>query len=166
MGHAWANTKAFAVGLSSLYINVSGRSRVGVVSPMDTDNLIGEIREKLLTVRDTEKGTPVFSNIYTSKDFSGESIRNAPDISFGFDGLHQVAKSVAAGAVGTDMFEDNMDKWGGEHASSDVQRLPGIFFCNRAVEADDPNHVDLGVTALGYLNADVPTDFEGRDLFA
>jgi predicted AlkP superfamily phosphohydrolase/phosphomutase len=166
LGIDWTKTKAYAVGLSSMYLNLSGRERVGIVPPMDADNVINEIKAKLLTVKDTEKGTQTFSSIYTKHNFAGVAIGNAPDISFGFDGLHQVSKSVAAGGVGDVHFEDNMDKWGGEHASSDVARLPGIFFCNQAVEADDPNILDLGVTALGYLGADVPSDFEGKDLFA
>jgi predicted AlkP superfamily phosphohydrolase/phosphomutase len=165
-GIDWAQTKAYAVGLSSMYLNLSGRERFGAVGPAQADNLIAEIKDKLMTVHDDAKGSRVFSNIYTRHNFSGVAIDEAPDISFGFDGLHQVSKSVAAGAVGSELFEDNMDKWSGEHASSDLARLPGIFFCNKSVEADDPNILDLGVTALGYLGADVPSDFEGRDLFA
>jgi predicted AlkP superfamily phosphohydrolase/phosphomutase len=163
-GIDWANTKAYAVGLSSMYLNLSGRERYGSVGPAQAANLIAELKDKLIKVHDDTAGSAVFSNIYTRDNFKGVAIDEAPDISFGFDGLHQVSKSVAAGAVGSELFEDNVDKWSGDHSSSDLARLPGIFFCNQSVEAPDPNIMDLGVTALGYLGADVPSDFEGRDL--
>ncbi len=165
-GIDWDNTKAYSVGLSSMYLNISGRERFGSVGPAQVDNLIAELKEKLAEVKDDQTGTKVFSNIYTRHDYSGEAIAEAPDISFGYDNFHQSSKNAAKGAVGRSNFDDNLDKWSGEHASSDVARLPGILFCSRNVEATDPSILDLGVTALAYLGADVPSDFEGRDLLA
>lgn len=166
LGLDWAKTTAYAVGLSSMYLNVSGRERFGSVGPAQVDNLIAELKDKLLQVKDDQTGGKVFSNIYTRHDFSGVAVAEAPDISFGYDNFHQSSETTRKGAVADTHFSDNNDKWSGEHSSSDVARLPGIFFCSKPVEATDPNILDMGVTALGYLGADVPGDFEGRDLFA
>jgi len=165
-GIDWGKTQAYSVGLSSMYLNLRGRERFGTVDPGSAKNVIAELKDKLLPLKDDATGKRVFSNIYTVADFSGEAVENAPDISFGYDNMYQSSKNAAKGAVGSEWFDMNEDKWSGEHASSDVARLPGILFCNRRIEATDPNIIDLGVTTLGYLNADVPGDFEGRDLFA
>jgi predicted AlkP superfamily phosphohydrolase/phosphomutase len=164
LGVDWAKTKAYSVGLSSLYLNVSGRERFGSVGPTQTDSLIAELKDKLMTVKDDKTGAKVFSNIYTRHDYHGEAMAESPDIVFGYGQYYQSSKGVALGYVGTELFEDNLDKWSGDHASSDRERLPGIFFCNRKVEATDPNIMDLGVMALAYLGVDVPADYEGRDL--
>ncbi len=163
-GIDWAKTKAYSVGLSSLYLNQAGRERYGAVGPGQSDKMIAELKDKLMTVKDDKTGLNVFSKIYTRHGFKGEAIAEAPDIVFGYGQYYQSSKSVAMGAVGAEFFEDNMDKWSGEHAASDRERLPGIFFCNKKIEATDPNIMDLGVIALAYLGADVPADYEGRNL--
>jgi len=165
-GIDWANTKAYSVGLSSLYINQAGRERYGSVGAAQAPNLIAELKEKLLTIIDEKTNAKVYTDIYTRDLMHGEAMAEAPDIVFGYGQYYQSAKSVAMGAVSPDLFEDNVDKWSGEHASSDRARLPGIFFCNHKVEATDPGIMDLGCIALGYLGADIPADYEGRDLFA
>lgn len=164
MGIDWANTKAYSVGLSSLYINQAGRERYGSVGAAQAPNLIKELKDKLLTISDDLTNAKVYTDIYTRDTMHGEAMAEAPDIVFGYGQYYQSAKSVAMGAVTTDLFEDNTDKWSGEHASSDRARLPGIFFCNHKVEATDPNIMDLGCIALGYLGASIPADYEGRNL--
>jgi len=163
-GIEWAKTKAYSVGLSSLYLNLAGRERFGTVGPGQADKVVAELKDKLMTVKDDKTGLNVYSNIYTKADLKGEAMAEAPDIVFGYGQYYQSSKSVAMGAVGSEFFEDNLDKWSGEHAASDRARLPGIFFCNKKVEATDPNILDLGVMALAYLGADVPADYEGRNL--
>lgn len=165
-GIDWANTKAYSVGLSSLYINQAGRERYGSVGAAQASNLIAELKSKLLTITDEKTNAKVYTDIYTRDTLHGEAMAEAPDIIFGYGQYYQSSKSVAMGAVSPDLFEDNVDKWSGEHASSDRARLPGIFFCNHKVEATDPGIMDLGSITLGYLGADIPSDYEGRDLLA
>lgn len=163
-GIDWSKTKAYAIGLSSVYINEQGRESKGIVKPDDVANTIAEIKDKLLEVRDVITGEKVFTNIYTRADYKGEAISEAPDISLGYARYFQSAKSCAKGGLGEGMFDLNKDKWSGEHAAADAAWCPGIFFCNKKVEHDAPNIRDLGITALSYLKKDIPTDFEGDSL--
>ena len=160
----WPRSKAYAIGLSSLYLNIRGREAAGTVPPDEVDALIEEIKEKLLAVTDPETGDAVFSNIYTRHDYSGAAIADAPDISFGYAEAYQSSKGTVRGTAPVELFEDNDDKWSGEHAASDKARLPGILFSNRPLTKDTPDIRDLGITALTYLGADVPGDFEGGTL--
>lgn len=161
-GFDWQKTQAYSIGLSSLYLNMEGRETYGAVNREQSAKVLTELKEKLLAVKDPGTGMNVFSSIYTRDDFSGEAIDEAPDISLGYNQYYQNTKDTAKGAVGESLFEPNMDKWSGEHASSDMARLPGMLFCNKPVEKKLPHIQDLGVTALTYLGKDVPADFEGE----
>lgn len=161
----WANTKAYAIGLSSMYLNLRGREMAGIVDPSEADALIAEIKEKLLAEVDPETGARVFSAIYTRHDYSGAAMADAPDFSFGFAEGYQTSRGTARGIAPPELFEDNEDKWSGEHAASDKARLPGILFTNRPLTHPVPDIRDLGISALAYLGADIPDDFEGTPIF-
>jgi predicted AlkP superfamily phosphohydrolase/phosphomutase len=165
MGIDWSATKAYAIGLSSVYLNIRGRESAGCVAPDDAENLIGEIKDRLLQVKHDKTGDPVLRSVYTRADYSGEAVENAPDFSLGYQRYYQSSKNCAKGAVdNSGLFEINANKWSGEHAASDMAWKPGIFFCNRKIEKDKPDIRDIGVTTLKMLNADAPADYEGDAL--
>ncbi|MCP4645650.1 MAG: hypothetical protein GY851_34715 [bacterium] len=157
----WAKSRAYAIGLSSMYVNVQGREGKGIVPPGEADALIAELKEKLLAVTHPETGDKVFDAIYTRADFSGEAIDAAPDIVFGYAKGYQNTKSTAKGSVPADLFETCKDKWSGEHAASDMASTPGILFANRALTKDSPAIQDLGVTTLAFFGIEPPSDYEG-----
>ena len=163
-GYDWSRTKAYSIGLASVYLNLQGREGQGTVRQSDADALIAEIREKLLAVIDPETGEKVFSAVYTRDDYSGRAKSKAPDLVLGYAEGYQSTKDAAKGSAPADLFESNTDKWAGDHAASDVAQTPGIFFSNRAIASDNPDLVDLGVTALDYLGKEVPRGFEGKSL--
>ncbi len=74
-------------------------------------------------------------------------------------------KASASGAAPKALFHPNADKWSGEHAASDVQFTPGIFFANRPITRE-PDIRDLGVTALDYLGVEPLRGHEGHVLVA
>jgi predicted AlkP superfamily phosphohydrolase/phosphomutase len=164
MGIDWANTQAYSVGLSSMYLNLRGRESQGALEREKADATIAEVRDKLLTVIDPATGQKVFSNIYTRSEYSGPAMDEAPDISFGYAVGYQSSKAAAMGGVPEGLFEANLDKWSGEHAASDAAELPGLLACNRLIENTQPHIRDLGVAALRHLGCDVPSDFEGVGL--
>lgn len=160
----WSRTRAYAIGLSSLYLNIQGREGKGIVPPGEAAALIDEIRGKLLEVTDPANGARVFDAIYTRDVYSGVARVDAPDILLGYALGYQNTKGAARGAAPAQLFEDNTDKWSGEHVASDVERVPGMFFANRPIHAANPDIIDLGVTTLNYAVVPVPADFEGKDL--
>ena len=44
----WDKTKAYALGLNSLYLNIASREGKGIVQPEEIENLLDEIKTKLL----------------------------------------------------------------------------------------------------------------------
>lgn len=163
-GFDWTASKVYSVGLGSIFLNLKGREGKGIVDPADAQTLASEIRDKLLAVTDPETGAKVFDNIYTSDVFTGKSKADAPDLQLGYADGYQSSKSTVSGSAPEPLFEVNDDKWSGEHGSSDVANTPGIFFSNKKTNTETPRIIDLGVTALQYLGASVPADFEGKPL--
>ncbi|MFP4502283.1 MAG: alkaline phosphatase family protein [Candidatus Hydrogenedentota bacterium] len=162
-GYDWSKTKAYGLGLGMIFLNREGREKEGTVPDGEVPALLDEIQSKLLAVTDPNTGDKVFNNVYTFPNPEGEAMADAPDIQLGYAEGYQTTKGSAAGAAPEELFSVNDDKWSGEHASSDVATTAGIFFTNKRVETD-PQLRDLGVTALEYLGATVPAEFEGKDL--
>ncbi len=169
-GIDWAGTKAYSVGLSSMYLNLQGRESQGIVPQAEAEKTIAEIRDKLLLVKDPANGNAILRSIYTRNDYKGEAMAEAPDFSLGYHRYYQSSKSAAKGAIleaaeGAGKYtEPNINKWAGEHAASDAAYKPGIFFCSRALQKPEPDIRDLGVTSLKFLEADVPADYEGDSI--
>jgi len=163
-GYDWSKSRAYSVGLGSIFLNLKGREGKGIVDPAELDALRKEIREKLMTVKDPETNQMVFTEIYTGDFYSGRATSGAPDLQLGYAEGFQSTKSTVSGAAPKELFEDNMDTWSGEHAASDMTHSSGILFSNKKISADSPHLVDIGVTALTYLGKKVPSDMEGKSL--
>lgn len=162
-GYDWERTKAYGLGLGSIFLNLKGREGRGTVSPEEAPALIDEIKRKLEGVVHPETGDKVFRAVYTRDIYNGGAAADAPDIQLGYAEGFQTDKASASGAAPKDLFHPNDDKWSGEHAASDVQFTPGIFFANRSITGE-PDIRDLGVTALVYLGVQPIDGHEGHVL--
>lgn len=160
-GINWSRSRAYSVGLSSLYLNLRGRETGGIVDAADVERLTAELRGKLLEVKDPATGAKVFADLHPGAGFKGEAMDEAPDMVLGYAAAYQSDKACAKGGVAAAMFESNADKWSGEHASTEYTLCPGMLFSSRKLAKETPHIQDLGVTALRLLGADVPADFEG-----
>jgi hypothetical protein len=66
-------------------------------------------------------------------------------------GYHEGYQSTKASAKGTSpqsLFEDNKDKWSGDHVATDYKLIPGVFITNKKINNDTPHLQDLGVSIL------------------
>ena len=160
----WSKTKAYGLGLGSIYLNLKGREKMGTVAPEEAPALLAEIKDKLLAVTDPESGDKIFRAVYTKAEaFKGSCEADAPDLQVGYADGYQTDKSSAAGAAPQNLFVKNEEKWSGEHAASDVAATPGILFSNRKL-APTAAIIDIGPTSLKYLGVDPPADVEGKSL--
>ncbi|MCC6487696.1 MAG: alkaline phosphatase family protein [Candidatus Hydrogenedentes bacterium] len=161
----WSQTRAYALGLGAIYLNIRGREGQGIVEPDAAPQLAEKIREELLAVTDPETGEKVLKSVFGREAFAGKSQVSAPDLQLGYAEGYQTSKTSAKGGIPAAVFEPNLDKWSGEHASSDPEETPGILFSNHPL-IDNPAIVDLGVTALQFMNLDVPPEYQGKDLLS
>lgn len=163
----WSKTKAYALGLSGVFLNLKGREEHGIVKPgEEAAALKDEMVAKLKGLRDDHCDEVAINEAFdTDKIYSGPYKRNAPDLLMGFNSGYRTSWDCATGQVTTAMFEDNVKAWSGDHCI-DPRLVPGVFFCNRAVELEDPSLLDIAPTACELFGVKAPAFMEGRLLWA
>jgi predicted AlkP superfamily phosphohydrolase/phosphomutase len=162
----WERTKAYAMGLGQIYINLSGREGKGVVQPgSDYDRTVSGIVQGLLKLRDSD-GTPAILSAHRAREvFSGDYLDEAPDIQVGFNEGYRVSWQTCLGGVPREVIEDNPRKWSGDHCSYDSGISSGVFLANRS-PLRDPHILDLAPTVLDWFGVPVPGGYDGAPLFA
>lgn len=161
----WSKTRAFGIGLNSLYINESGRERDGVVAAgADKDNLVLEIAQKLEALTDPKTGERAILKAFIAKDaYHGSNLAMAPDIVLGFNRGYRISWQSPLGGFPREVFADNAQKWSGDHMSApDV--LPGIVFANRKITAEAPALYDLTASVLSVFGVDTPEEMIGKNI--
>jgi predicted AlkP superfamily phosphohydrolase/phosphomutase len=145
----WSKTKAYALGLTGMFFNVKGRESEGIVEPgAEAEALKAELIEKLSGLTDDEKNEIGINEVFDSlKLFSGPYVENAPDVLIGYNHGYRTSWDCASGVISGPVFEDNVKAWSGDHCV-DPRLVPGVFFCNRKIDVEDPALIDVAPTAL------------------
>ncbi|MDH3217614.1 MAG: alkaline phosphatase family protein, partial [Candidatus Krumholzibacteria bacterium] len=160
----WHKTRAFAIGLGGVYINVKGRERHGTVDPSQREALKEELTRKLLELTDPANGGRAIGRITNpARDFKGPYRNDGPDLLVGFSEGYRVAWDCARGLVTNDVFEDNVKSWSGDHCM-DPQVVPGIMFSNLTIDDEDPRLMDMAPTVLDLFGIDKPAHMVGKSL--
>ena len=162
----WGHTRAYALGLGQIYLNLRGREREGIVSPgREAGELADEIRGKLLAFRDPDTGRPVLEHVYLAREiFHGSRLAQAPDIQLDFRDGYRTSWQTALGAIPPGIVVANMMKWSGDHCASDPSDTQGIFLSNRRLLTPRPSILDIAPTVLNLLQVPAPNPMDGRSL--
>lgn len=164
-GVDWGKTKAFALGLGGLYLNVKGREAKGIVEPgEEAESLKKELIEKLTGLRDEEKKQSGINAIYDSAEiYKGPYKGDAPDLTIGYNPGYRASWESVTGTVTDTVFDDNTKSWSGDHCI-DPSFVPGVFFSNWKLQADDVHIMDVAPTALEIFGVPVPAFMDGKSL--
>ncbi len=161
----WSKTRAYGIGLNAVYINARGREEKGIVDPADKQQLIDEICEKMLQVRDPENGKRVIEKMYQShKVYSGPRIDIGPDMVIGYDRGYRASWDTSLGVVANQLVVDNTDAWCADHCIA-ADLVPGVVFSSRKIKLDSPHLEDIAVTILDAYGIDPPPEMKGSSLF-
>lgn len=165
-GVDWHRTRAYALGLNGLYVNLAGRESRGIVQGgPERTALIKELKERLLAVRDTD-GVRVIETVYIVGEYYPDADPDvAPDILVGYADNYRASWATAEGSMPQELLEDNHDRWSGDHCIAHTI-VPGILLTNRKVVVDNPDLTDLAPTILSVFGIDAPAQMTGRVLFA
>jgi predicted AlkP superfamily phosphohydrolase/phosphomutase len=160
----WTATRAFSIGLNSLYINVAGRERDGIVPAAEREALARRIAAELGEWRDPEHDdAPVVTQAVVREEvYRGEHLAAAPDVIVGYAWGYRSSWATSTGKVAGVLLEDNDAAWSGDHCM-DSRAVPGVILANRALRADGDLR-DLPVTILRYFGIEVPQQMQGRSL--
>ncbi len=158
----FSRTRAYALGINCLYVNLQGREREGIVKPEDKRALLNDIAAKLLEVRDAD-GTAVVSKVYIVEDeYPNADMSVAPDILVGYAANYRGSWSTALGGHPAQLIEDNLDRWSGDHCIA-AHIVPGVLLSNRKIALDDPALTDLAPSILKMFGVGTPEGMHGRN---
>src|SRR4029079_758662 len=137
----------------------------GIVAPgAEAAALKKEIAGKLRGLRDEEKSAIGVNEAFdTAELYSGPYLENAPDFIIGYNAGYRTSWDCATGVVAGPIFEANRKPWSGDHCI-DPRLVPGVFFCNRKIETEEPSLIDIAPTALRLFGIDQPAHMDRRPL--
>ena len=164
-GVDWSRTRAFALGLTGIFLNVRGKYAQGIVEPgKEADLLREEIAKRLAGVVDPQTGARAIRRVYQAvKAYRGPYKEQAPDLIVGYERGYRVSWEAAIGRTTREVFHDNTKAWSGDHCV-DPSVVPGVLFCNHAVHGDNPRLLDIAPTVLGVFGVPAPEYMDGRVL--
>ena len=163
-GIDWSRTRAFAVGLAGIYLNLKGREAAGIVDPgQEASRLRDEIAEKLSRLTDPLHGNQaVVKRVYNAlTTYAGPYKQDAPDLLAGFHIGYRASWETAVGQVTERLFHDNVKAWSGDHCV-DQSLVPGILFCNRPVDDATLRLLDIGPTIMSLFGVAVPAHMDRK----
>ena len=160
----WAHTKAYAVGLNGLYLNIAGREKNGVVRRgPDGDSLLEDIRQRLLSFRDPSNQRQVIESVEIVHSAPANASA-APDLIVGYGPGYRASWQTALGEVpGPDM-EDTVDAWIADHCIA-AGEVPGVLFTTRPVTLPNPSLKDLTVSVLSLFGVAPESGMTGRSIY-
>jgi predicted AlkP superfamily phosphohydrolase/phosphomutase len=164
----WSKTKAYAMGLGDIYINLKGREGKGTVSPgAEYEAVRDEIKRRLVTLVDPKTGTRAVSRIFTREEAYGSFDADViPDLFVTNTAGTRIGWQGSLGVVTKEMFEDNVQIWSGDHCSLDPAVVPGILVSNRALPKGKlPGIADVPATIYHVLGVAPPEKLDGVPLF-
>jgi predicted AlkP superfamily phosphohydrolase/phosphomutase len=145
----WARTRAYALGLNGIYLNLAGRENQGVVPSAQAAALKREIRERLATLADPDSATPAITHVYDAADiYHGPEIRSAPDLVVGYARGYRASWQTALGGAPEPLFENNGQAWSGDHCI-DPTWVPGVLFTSFPLAQPVVSIADAARLALG-----------------
>ncbi|MBN2000699.1 alkaline phosphatase family protein [candidate division KSB1 bacterium] len=161
----WKNTKAYAMGLNGIYVNVRGREANGSVLLRDKKSIKKEIQEKLVNVKDPKTGKRMLTNVYDSQEiYSGPYMSLAPDLVVGYQRGYRISDEAVLGKFPIGMVGDRTDKWAADHCM-DPAIVPGVLIANRPVVSENPALMDLAPSIIKAFGLPVPMEMEGKSVF-
>lgn len=163
----WSRTKAYALSLSKVYLNLKGREPEGIVEPgAEAEALKTELIAGLMALRDDERhgNARVFRNVWRAENiWEGDRLPEVGDLQLGYDYGYRVSWSTSLGGANEPVIFDNLKPWSGDHCSYDPALVPGVVFSNRRLEGTRFHLSDTGLTALQAMGVPLPAGRGSRD---
>jgi predicted AlkP superfamily phosphohydrolase/phosphomutase len=159
----WGRTRAYAFGLSGIYVNRRGREAQGTVESGEVAALKQELAARLRELRDPRTGEKAIREVYDSAAiYHGPYCDQAPDLIVGFERGYRVSWDGAVGRLEKEVFSDNPKHWQGDHCV-DYRLVPGVLFCSRRIRAGAEVHLmDVGPSILRAFGVEPPRYMDGQ----
>lgn len=160
----WSRTKAYALGLGGIYLNLKGREEEGIVAAGEARGVEAAIVNGLTCLHDPDKNKLAIRSVISREQvYSGPYAHESPDLIVNFADGYRVSWNTALGGIPQGQFEDNLKKWSGDH-SIDPELVPGVLFMNRKFAEGRASLIDLAPTILAIFGIQKDPPMEGKSL--
>lgn len=161
----WSGTRAYGLGINSLYLNVKGREPDGIVAPGDgLERLAQELKGRLEAFRDPASGDRVISRVCRPSElYKGPFAGSAPDLIVLYGSNYRASWDTILGKYPSQVVLNNDDPWSGDH-TVDSTLVPGVIVSNRYVSADSPGLEDMAPTILAEFGVPVSPGMTGKNV--
>lgn len=145
----WESSRAYGLGLNSIYLNKNGREIKGQVEGNQVSTLIDQLKMQLSSWR-SPSGDKVVQNVWSNTEvFSGPMARYGPDLVLGYSPGFRASAQTGLGDWEPYPIEENKDHWGADHCI-DPQSVPGVLFSSQDLkELPNPSYEDIPFLAIG-----------------
>ena len=164
----WSKSKAYAMGLGDIYVNLQGREQGGIVAPgAEYEALRAELSERLLALTDPKTSEKAVSRVFKREDvYRRFDPRLIPDLIVANRPGYRVSWQSSLGVPTATVFEDNRDVWSGDHCSLDPDLVRGVFFASKPFRADPiPGIADVTASVRALVGEPAIEDAAGKTLW-
>jgi predicted AlkP superfamily phosphohydrolase/phosphomutase len=162
----WSRTKAYALALGAIFLNLRGREANGIVRQDEAAGVKEDIITGLTGLVDEEKGQVAVRSVFSREQlYSGAYAGESGDLLVNHSPGYRVSWNTPLGGVPAGLFEDNTRRWGGDHVI-DPSLIPGILFASQPIQRENPDLKDLAPTILAALGVPKHSLMEGNNLLA
>lgn len=164
-GVDWSRTRAFALGLSGIFLNIKGREAQGFVNRGEEAMCLAEeIADKLIGTIDPGVGGVAVSDAYAAHEiYTGPYRDQAPDLIVGYAEGWRASWDCVQGIANDVIFDDNTKAWSGDHCI-DPALVPGVLIANRSLAKSRGRRAsitDLAPTLLELFGVPPPKHMDG-----
>ena len=160
----WSKTRAYAMGLGEVYVNLAGREAQGIVKPgAEYDALKLELKQKLPLMTDPETGERPVRRVLAREEVYRQFDPNMiPDLFVTNNDGYRVSWQTSLGGIPKGLLDPNKQVWSGDHCSVDPEIVKGIFFMNRRITSGRAPYIgDIYPTVLDILGVAPPYELDG-----
>ncbi|MDD2923048.1 MAG: alkaline phosphatase family protein [Anaerolineales bacterium] len=129
----WSRTKAYAVGLNSVYLNVAGREGQGIVGANEIEPLLTDIQTRLMDWKGADGNSVAHRIRLKHETYNGAYTRFGPDLVVGYARGYRASSETGLGKIPQALEEPNHDHWGADHCV-DTELVQGVIFTNRDLQ--------------------------------
>jgi predicted AlkP superfamily phosphohydrolase/phosphomutase len=161
----WSKTRAYALGINGIYVNLKDREPNGIVDPQEAQRIKEEIIARLRLAIDPLHKKPIVRAAYDSyKIYSGPHLFLAPDVLVGYHSGYRVSDEAVLGKFPRDMIGDRVNKWSADHCF-DPGLVPGVILSNKTEwNRGTPAIWDMAPSILRSFGLEVPAEMDGKPI--
>lgn len=164
----WSKTKAYALGLGQVYINLKGREEKGIVEPGEEyKQVVAAIKAGLEAYVDEETGERPVAHVFTRDEAYNGVYDPAliPDLIPSNSEGYRVGWQDSLGGIAKTIVEPNTEIWSGDHCSVYPPLVQGILFSNARLDVGNGAYMgDMMPTILALYGVKPTTNLDGRSL--